>query len=76
VTAIPERLTVSVVALHVGDSLTVKDLVLPETIKVLTHPDVVVVHCIKPSEEEEAGPSTEGAEPQVIGRKAEEEEEG
>jgi large subunit ribosomal protein L25 len=75
VSAIPERLTVSLGTLKLGDSLTVADLIVPQGIKVLTHADVVVTHCVEPVEEEEVAPVTEGAEPEVIGRKAEEEEE-
>lgn len=76
VTAIPEKLTVSVAALKLDDSLTVADLTLPEGVKALTHGDVVVVHCIKPSDEQETSSLSDGAEPEVIGRKAEDEDEG
>lgn len=75
--AIPDKLQISVNSLKVGDQFLVKDLKLPEGVTVLTDQDEVLVQCVMPSEEDEGGESTEGAEPELIGRKAgEDEEEG
>ena len=76
VSAIPEKISVSIGALKLGDDMTVADLTLPEGVKALTNADVMVVQCVEPAEEEEVGAPMEGAEPEVIGRKADEEEEG
>jgi len=76
VTAIPEKLTVNINELKLGDALLVGDLNLPAGVKLLSAPDAVVVQCVEPKPEEEEVAVGEGAEPEVIGRKAEEEEEG
>jgi large subunit ribosomal protein L25 len=77
VTAIPERLQLSISGLNKGDSLTVANLQLPAGVTVLSPADLLVVQCVEPAEEVEAAPTSEGAEPELIGRKpAEEEEEG
>jgi large subunit ribosomal protein L25 len=78
VTAIPEKITVRVTNLDVGQSILAKDLELPEGAKLLSNPETLVVHCVEAKvEEEEAAPAVaEGAEPEVIGRKPAEEDEG
>ncbi len=72
--AVPEKIEVKVNALHVGDSITVADLVLPTGASALAEPEEVVVHCIVPMEtpEEEAAEAAAG-EPEIIGEKKEEE---
>lgn len=74
---IPDKLHVNVSGLKIGDALTAGEMTLPEGVKMLTKSDLVVVHCITPPDEEALALPTESAEPEVIGRKAgEEEEEG
>jgi large subunit ribosomal protein L25 len=78
--AVPESIRVNINELQLGQALHVKDLHLPEGVKVLADPDAVVVQVKSPEEEPEptAGPAAEQAEPEVIGRQAkaaEEEEE-
>ena len=76
---IPEKIEVRVHELHVGHSVKASEIALPPGAKLLSDPDEIVVHCVGRVVEEEAeeAPSTEGAaEPEVIGRKAAEEEEG
>ena len=76
---IPEKLSISIKELEVGQSLTLGDVVLPENVETTTPDDTVVVSCQAPAltEEEEGEGAVEGAaEPEVIGRKAEEGEEG
>jgi len=76
VTSIPERLAVNVNSLHLDGAITTADLELPPGAELLSDGKAVVVHCVQPvPEEEEEVVAGEGAEPEVIGRKAEEEEE-
>lgn len=82
-TAIPERLEVRVEELRIGDAIHVKEIEVPEGVKILEDPENVVVSVSPPAQEEEkpeeeaAGEGAEeGAEPEVIkkGKKEEEEE--
>ncbi len=75
VASIPEKLLVKVARLNLGDKILVKDLELPPTVSVLADPELIVVECHEPTEVAEAEAAAEGAEPEVIGRKAEEGEE-
>lgn len=75
VASIPEKLFVRVNRLNLGDKILVKDLELPPTVSVLADADLIVVECTEPTEEAEMEAAAEGAEPELIGRKAEEEEE-
>ena len=74
VMAIPERLLVNVNGLKLNEQVKVSDLELPPTVRVLGDAEAVVVQCVVPAEapEEEAA-AGEGVEPELIGRKAEEE---
>ncbi len=76
--SIPETIQVRINKLNKGDEITAAQLVLPEGVKLLSDPEDVVVQCVEPVEEEETELGGEGAEPEVIGRKAgdDEEEEG
>ncbi len=77
-TEIPKRLDVDVSALKIGDSLLIKDLVVPAGIKLLHEPQVGVAACLQPVVEK-APEVAEGApaEPEVItAKKPEEGEEG
>lgn len=78
VTAIPEKLSLRIHSLALGQSLLVKDLELPAGVTMLTEPETLIVQCAEPKAEAEAGElGAEGAEPEVIGRKAgDEEDEG
>jgi large subunit ribosomal protein L25 len=76
---IPEKIEVRVSALHVGGSIAASEISLPEDVKLAADPDMMVVHCVGRAvelEEEEAAAEAEPSEPTVIGRKAEEQEEG
>ena len=71
--AVPDSIRVSVADLQLGQAIHVKELVLPEGVKVLTDPDAVVVQVIAKLVEEEAAPAPEAAaaepaEPEVIRR--------
>jgi large subunit ribosomal protein L25 len=75
-TAIPEKISLSVNQLNLGDSITIAAMPLPPGVVVLDDPETVVVECVEPVEVEEEEPAAPGeGEPEVIGRKKEEEEE-
>ncbi|NLX57103.1 MAG: 50S ribosomal protein L25 [Planctomycetaceae bacterium] len=74
---IPDKLVANLKNLHLGESITLADVPLPPHVTVLTPLDTMVVSCEaqvamegEEPDEAAAGP----AEPEVIGRKAEEEE--
>jgi large subunit ribosomal protein L25 len=77
VNAVPDSIRVNVGELQVEQSIHVRDLNLPPEVKALDDPDAIVVHVRPPQVEAEAPAPVvaEQAEPEVIGRKAAEEEE-
>ncbi len=77
VTDIPDRITHSVAEMGIDDVLHVKDLKLPQGAKAL-HDEDLVVAMVKVITDEEATPAAEGetAEPEVIGRKPEDDAAG
>jgi large subunit ribosomal protein L25 len=76
VTAIPERVGVSINALALGGSIKMAEVDLPQGAKLLSDPEQIVVQCVAPLEapEGEGAAAGESAEPEIIGRKAEDEE--
>ena len=75
VSAIPDKLHMSINDLKLGDELTAARLDLPAGVALLVDPEMVIVQCVEPKAEEEVAAAAEGAEPEVIGRKAEDEAE-
>jgi large subunit ribosomal protein L25 len=74
--AIPEKLELNITELQVDGQLTAADLKLPSGVTLITDPETVLVHCVEVREEAEEGAAEGGgAEPEVIGRKADEDEE-
>jgi large subunit ribosomal protein L25 len=78
---IPEHVVVDISALEIGQSLHIRDIVdvLPKQARIIDDEDLSVISVLPPKlvEEVEAAAEVEGeAEPEVIGRGAEEEEEG
>lgn len=72
---IPEKLHISVKNLQIGGHLTLKDISdMPAGATFVGDEDEMVVHCVKPSEDEEASEEGEGAEPEVIGKGKDDEE--
>ncbi|OQA86327.1 MAG: 50S ribosomal protein L25 [Lentisphaerae bacterium ADurb.Bin242] len=71
--ALPETLEVDVSALQLGGSLHIGELPMPEGVKAISDPELVVFHVMDTSKvvEEEAAASTEEApaEPEVVGAK-------
>ena len=78
---IPDAIKISVSALEIGDSIAVKDITAPEGVVILTDPEAILVTIRPPLkvEEVEEAPAEEAeaaeGEPEVIGRKKEEDEE-
>ncbi len=75
--SIPQSIRVNIGELQLDGVIHVRELNLPEGVKTLDDPDAVVVHVKLPVAEAEAAPAVpaaETAEPEVIGRKAAEEE--
>ncbi|HOM16807.1 MAG TPA: 50S ribosomal protein L25 [Thermoguttaceae bacterium] len=77
VNVIPEKVYVSVHGLGLNGSVSLAAVELPPKAKLLDDPETVVVQCIAPKEmeEEEAIPAAASGEPELIGRKPEQEEE-
>lgn len=70
---LPAGLEFDVSNVNVGDSVHVKDLVLPKGVTVLDDPDEILASIVAPAKEIEEEVSEEAAEPEVIGEKPEEE---
>jgi large subunit ribosomal protein L25 len=76
--AVPESVRVPINELQIDQAIHVRDLKLPEGVKVLNDEDAIVVHVTPPKGEPEAAaaaPVEGAAEPEVIGRKVAEGEE-
>ncbi len=77
--AIPEQLVFNVNELHIGSSLKARDIEgLPEGASVLGDPTRTLVQCVEPTvvPEEEEVLGSEAAEPEILGRKADDDQEG
>lgn len=73
---IPEKLDLMINHLNLDESLTVSALRLPENATFVTSPDEVIVQCVEPmAEESEESAEPGAAEPEVIGRKDDDDEE-
>ncbi len=80
--SIPESIRVSIAELQLEQAIKVKDLTVPEGVKVLNDAEAIVVQCVPKVIEEVApvvgaavAPVAESAEPELIGRKKPEEAE-
>lgn len=75
VVAIPSKVVLRINGLKLDGHLNADSIELPEGVTLVTDADTVIVTCAKPKAEAELGAAGgEGAEPEVIGRKAGEEE--
>lgn len=73
---IPDKITVNVTDLALDGSISAGQIQLPPGVKLISDPDAIVVHCVVPMEQPEAGAEMAGVgEPEVIGRKPDEETE-
>lgn len=73
-TNIPKKIEVDISQLKIGDSIHVKDLILPADVKVLTDPAAIVLSVAEPMKEEAVAAPVEGEEkqePEVIKEKKE-----
>jgi large subunit ribosomal protein L25 len=74
--SVPDSIRVNIGELQIGSAVHVRDLHLPEGVTTAVDPDSIVVHVVAKQVEAEEGAAAPGtAEPEVIGRKAEEGEE-
>ncbi len=73
--SIPENVGLNVSDLHLGGQMTVGDLEMPEGIELITAADTMVAHVEEPRAEAEET-EEESAEPEVINKGGEKEEEG
>lgn len=74
-TKVPDKLEVNINHLEIGQSVLAGEVPLPEGAELLSSPDDIVVQCTEPVEEEvEEEGEAAGEEPEVIGRKPEDEE--
>ena len=74
--AIPEKFELNINELNLHETLTAANLKLPEGTTLLIDVETVLAQCVEPAEElEEEVMAVDGAEPEVIGRKEEEEQE-
>jgi large subunit ribosomal protein L25 len=77
-TQIPEKIFADISGLKIGDSIAIKDLKLPQAVKVLQAPETLVISVAAPKElkvEEVAAPEEGVQEPEVIKQKKPESEE-
>ena len=58
---------------QIDQSLTAGDVSLPSGVTLLTDPETIVVHCVKPMDQEAVPSEAGAAEPELIGRKPAEE---
>ena len=70
---VPDEIAVRLGSLEVGQSIHVRDLTdLPPSLKIKNAADSVIVHCVMPNAEE-AAPAAAAIEPEVVGKKKEDE---
>lgn len=74
--AIPEKIEVNINELHLNESISLGDVELPERVKMTDDPETTIVACHEPTAELEEEEVADGAEPEVIGHEAEDEEDG
>ena len=70
--SIPEKLEANVNSLEMGGTITLSELIVPEGASLVGDANAVVVQCVEATEESEEVAAVDGAEPEVIGRKADE----
>jgi len=74
---IPEKVTVEVSAMKIGDTVYVKNLQVPKDVEILSDPELTVLNVVPPEKEEivEEVAAEESTEPEVIAKGKKEEEE-
>ncbi len=71
-TNIPEKITIDVSDLTIGDAIHVKDIVLPQDVITKHDPEAILVSVVPPMKEVEVAEEDEDAEPEVIKEKKDE----
>lgn len=71
----PEKIAININHLGFNQAITLGEVALPEGVKALGEPNTLVVECMDAVDKVESEESTDGAEPEVIGRKKAEEPE-
>ena len=74
VAAIPEKIRVNINHLELGQEIKVSQLELPAGVKVLADADAIVVQCVEAGPEIELTAGGDAAEPELIGRRAQDDE--
>jgi len=74
VVSIPEKVILRLGDLQLDGHLNADKIELPEGVTLVTDPDTVIVTCALPVAADEAAGASDGSEPEVIGRKAGDEE--
>jgi large subunit ribosomal protein L25 len=76
--SIPESIRVNIAELQIGSVIHVRELKVPEGVKIMVDPDAIVVQIAAPQAEAEAPAAEAGgpAEPEIVGRRVAAEEEG
>lgn len=73
--AIPEKIQISINELQLGESITASTIELPEKASLVGDPEAIVAQCVEVGAEADEVAATPGlGEPEVIGRKAEDED--
>lgn len=70
---LPEVIEFDVEALEIGDSVHIRDIVAPKGVELIDDPETIVASVQAPKVEAEVEEAAEAAEPEVIGKAAEEE---
>jgi len=71
---IPDRLTVNINKLELGEAITAGSVEIPPSAKLITLDDQILVQCVEPAEDTTDEDRAESQEPEIIGRIAEGEE--
>jgi large subunit ribosomal protein L25 len=72
--SIPDRLSVSINKLGLSESIMAGNIEIPDSAKLMTPEDKVIVQCMEPTEDLTDEEGADSQEPEIIGRKAEGEE--
>jgi len=74
VSSIPDKLELNINSLELGQSFTAADLSLPDGAVMLTPDEKIIIQCVEPqTDEDEVSAGSDSVEPEVIGKKDEDE---
>jgi large subunit ribosomal protein L25 len=72
--AVPEKIDLKIGDLQIEQAILASQIPLPTGVTLISDPEMLIVHCIHPKKDDEEGAAAGSEEPEVIGRKAGEEE--